>query len=113
MKIFVHLIVSTVAVFVSAYVLPGVHVRGMEAAFVAAIVIGVLNAFIKPILFVLTLPVTVLTLGFFMLVINAFLIMFADNLVDGFDVDGFWWAVIFSIVLSMIGGLLHSLEKKK
>ena len=112
MKIFIHLIIATVAVFVSAYVLPGVYVSGIQAAFIAAVVIGVLNTVIKPILILLTLPVTVLTLGLFMLVINAFLILLADNLVKGFDVDGFWWAVIFSIVLSIVGGVLHSIEKE-
>lgn len=112
MRIFIHLLVSTVAVFVSAYVLPGVSVSGWQAAFVAAIVIGVLNVFIKPILVVLTLPVTILTLGIFMLVINALLVMFTDRLVDGFEVDGFLWAAVFSVILSLISGILHSLEKK-
>ena len=76
---------------------------------IIAIVIALLNTFLKPILILLTIPVTVLTLGLFLLVINAFIILFASELVNGFKVDGFWWALLFSIILSVVTSLLNSI----
>ena len=103
-------IVSALAILAAAYLLPGVHVASFTAALVAAVVLGIINAFIKPVLLILTLPITILTLGLFTFVINAVVILLAANLVPGFTVDGFWWALIFSIVLSVIASFLHSLK---
>jgi putative membrane protein len=109
MKLLIHLLVSTIAVFVSAYILPGVAVDSLTAAFVVAVVLGIVNMLLKPILVILTLPITILTLGLFYFVINALLVLLVANLVPGFHVNGFWWALVYSLVLSVIGSVLHSL----
>ncbi len=109
MGILINWLVSGFAILVTAYILPGVHVESFISALVAAVVLGVINAFIKPILLILTLPINILTLGLFTFVINALVIILTANLVPGFKVDGFWWALIFSIVLSLINSFLHKL----
>lgn len=110
MSILINWIVSAFAILIAAYLLPGVHVTSFAAALVAAVVLGIINAFLKPILLILTLPINILTLGLFTFVINAFVIILAANLVPGFSVDSFWWALIFSIVLSIINSFLHGLK---
>jgi len=112
MKIILHWLASTLAVFITAYVLPGVEVSGFMAALSAALIIGILNAFIRPVLLVLTLPINVLTFGLFTLAINAGLIMLASKLVPGFFVDGFFWALAFSLMLSLVNWFLHRMEKR-
>ena len=107
MGILINWIVSALAILAAAYLLPGVHVTSFIAALVAAVVLGIINAVIKPVLLILTLPITILTLGLFTFVINALVILLAANLVPGFSVDSFWWALIFSIVLSIINSFLH------
>ncbi len=97
----------TVAVIVAAYILPGVALSGFGAALLAALVLGLLNALIKPLLLILTLPVNILTLGLFTLVINAAIIMMVSALVPGFKVQGFWQAMVFSIVLAVIVWLIN------
>lgn len=109
MSILINWVVSAFAILVTAYILPGVQVQSFTAALVAAVVLGVINAFIKPILIILTLPINILSLGLFTFVINAFVIILTANLVPGFKVDGFWWALLFSVVLSIINSFLHSL----
>ena len=109
MPALVGILISSLAVFISAYILPGVHVENFMTAVVVAVVLGIVNAFIKPILVVLTLPVTVLTFGLFLLVINAVSILIVAAVVPGFKVDGFWWALIFALVLSFVGSFLNSL----
>ncbi len=107
----IHWIVSVVAILIAAYIVPGVHVTLM-GAIVVAIVLGVFNIFLKPIITVLTLPVTILTLGLFSLVINALLVMLADLLVPDFSIGGFWIAVLFSIVVSLVNGFFHIIIRK-
>ena len=109
MQILINLLVSTIAVIASAYILPGVHVESFFTAVVVAIVLGVINAFIKPVLVILTLPVTVVTLGLFLLIINALIILLVSAVVPGFKVDGFWWALIYSIVLSLVSTVLFAI----
>ncbi len=109
MGILINWLVSAFAILVTAYILPGVHVQSFTAALVAAVVLGVINAFIKPVLIILTLPINILTLGLFTFVINALVIILTANLVPGFKVDGFWWALLFSIVLSLINSVIHKL----
>ncbi len=109
MNILLNWLLSALAIVVAAYILPGVHVETFVTALVLAVVLGVINAFLKPILFFLTLPITILTLGLFGLVINALLILLTEAIVPGFRVDGFWWALLFSIVLSFVNAFLHSL----
>lgn len=110
MNFFVRLILSALAVIIASYLLPGVEVDGFFAAIIIALVISLLNFIIKPILVVLTIPLTVLTLGLFLLVINAIIILLADSIVPGFYVDGFWWALIFSLVMSLTNSLLIELS---
>lgn len=101
MNTLLHWLVSALAILVAAYLIPGVSIT-LIGAFVLAVVLGLINITLKPILFILTLPITILTLGLFSLVINALLILLASALVPGFAVSGFWAALLFSIVLSLI-----------
>lgn len=109
MPILIHLILSTIAVYATAYILPGVKINDWVTALIVAIVLGLVNAFIRPILLVLTLPINVLTLGLFTLVIMGFLVLLVSAIVPGFHVDNFWWAVLFAIVLAIINAFLGSL----
>lgn len=111
MSILINWVISAFAILVAAYILPGVTVSSFTSALVAAVVLGIINAVIKPILVILTLPINVLTLGLFTFVINALLIILVANLVPGFKVAGFWWALLFSIVLSLINSFLSGLGK--
>jgi putative membrane protein len=106
MKLFFRIIVSAISVVLTAYLLPGVHVRDLLTALILAVVLAILNGIVKPVLIILTIPVTIITLGLFLSVINAVIILIAGRLVPGFVVDGFWWALLFSIILSMITSLL-------
>jgi putative membrane protein len=105
----IHWLVRTLAVIISAYLLPGVKVEGFLAALVTALVLGLLNTVIRPILIFLTLPLNVLTLGLFTFVINALLILLTSAIVPGFEVRNFGWALLFSLVLSIINAVLHAL----
>jgi putative membrane protein len=95
-------LVSGLAIIITAYLLPGVKVEGFFAALVTALILGLINAFIRPVLILLTLPLNILTLGLFTLVINALLIMLAAAIVPGFTVQGFWWALLFGLVLAIV-----------
>lgn len=112
MEILVNWIISAVAIFATSYLLPGVHLENFVTALVVAIVLGIINAFIKPVILILTLPITLLTLGLFTLVINALLVMLVGEVVPGFKIDGFVWALIFSILLSIINVFLNTLKSK-
>jgi len=113
MNIIVKIIISSLAVLLTAFILPGVTVDGYLAAIWVAIVLSLLNGFLKPILIIFTIPITIFTLGLFLLVINAGIILLADNFLDGFYVDGFWWALIFSLVLSVVTSIMEALGGKK
>jgi putative membrane protein len=106
MTLLVHWLIYAVAIVITAYLLPGVRLSGFSAALIAALVLGLINTFIKPLLILLTLPLNILTLGLLTFVINALLIMLTSSLVAGFAVAGFWWALIFSLVLSVIHYIL-------
>jgi putative membrane protein len=107
MKIIINWFVSALVIIIGAYVLPGVHVASFTAALLTAVVLGIINALIKPVLILLTLPITIITLGLFTFVMNALMILLASSIVPGFQVDGFWWAFIFSIVISFIYSFLR------
>jgi putative membrane protein len=111
MRFILKILINTIAIIITAYLLKGVHINGSVTALLVAIVLALLNAFLKPLLILLTLPITVFTLGFFLLVINAIIILLASDFVSGFKVDGFWWALLFSIVLSIINSILERLER--
>lgn len=102
MDIFISWLVSAVVIFLLAYFLPGITLSGFLSALLVAIVLGVINAVIKPVLLVLALPINIFTLGLFTLVINALLIMLVAYIVPGFQVTNFWWALLFGIVLSAV-----------
>ena len=101
-------LVLTLAVLVAAYLIPGIAVRGFFSALLAAAMLGILNAFFRPILIILTLPINILTLGLFTFVINALLLMMASGVIGGFAVQGFWPALFGSLVISIISWLLSS-----
>ena len=106
MNLIIRLLITAVVAFFLTKILSGVHFEGFSTAIVFAIVLGVLNLIVKPILSILGLPLTIITLGLFSFVINAIVILIADYIIDGMVVDGFWWALIFSIALSLITSLL-------
>ncbi len=105
----IKLIISSIAVLTSAYILPGVYVENFTTALVVAAVLVFLNAFLKPLLIIFTIPLTIFTLGLFLLVINAVIIILTDNLIDGFEVRSFWWALIFSLILSFTTSILEAI----
>ncbi|CAH0336972.1 hypothetical protein FVB9288_02708 [Flavobacterium sp. CECT 9288] len=109
MNLLLKIIITSIIVLVLANFLPGVYVNGFTTALVVAVVLGLLNIFIKPILVLLTLPVTVLTLGLFLLIINALMIVLCSKLVDGFRIDTFLTAVIFSVLLSVSQSIMNGL----
>lgn len=112
MKFIIKLLLNALAVVVLSKVLSGVSVDSYTTAIIVAVVLSVLNLLVKPFLILLTLPITIVTLGLFLLVVNALIILLADNLIDGFSVDGIWTAILFSILLSILQSILHSLLKK-
>ncbi len=89
--------------------MPGVTVDDYTSALLVAVVLAFLNTIVKPILTILTIPITVVTLGLFLLVINALIVIFAEHLVPGFHVSGFWWALLFSLILSLFTSVLNGL----
>ena len=107
------ILVRTVAILITSYLLPGVHVENILTALIVAFVLALLNATLKPILIILTIPATVFTFGLFLLVINALVILAAGAIVPDFSVDGFWWALGFSIILSIINWILGDMVKSK
>lgn len=113
MNFIVRLLITAAAAYGLSKVLSGVHINDFTTAIIFALVLAVLNVLVKPILVILTIPVTIITLGLFLLVINAIIILIADKLMDGIAIDGFWWAFIFSLVLSFLSSILTSLVEKK
>lgn len=115
MKFLVRIILYALAVLITAHILPGVYVESVMMAVIVAGVLTLLNVLVKPLLVVLTIPITVVTFGLFLLVINALIILLTDFLVGGFEVDSFWWALIFSLILSLINSIFFKLsgEEKK
>jgi len=112
MKLIIKILLNALAVVILSKLLSGVSVDGYANAIVVAIVLALLNLLVKPLLVLLTLPVTILTLGLFLLVINALIILLADKLIDGFSVSSFWVAVLFSILLTILESILHSVLKE-
>ena len=112
MNLIIRLLLTAVAVIVLSKILPGVQVVDFTSAIIIAVVLAILNAVLKPILVILTFPITVVTLALFLLAINAGIIMLADYLLDGFAVSGFWIALLFSLLLSLMQSVLYSLLDK-
>jgi putative membrane protein len=110
MQLIVKILISAVSVFIAAYILPGVTVTDFYAAIIVAIVLGAVNMVIRPILLLLTLPITLITFGLFAIVINAALVLLVDYLIPTFSVESFVWAILFSIVVSIISWFLQRLR---
>jgi len=108
MRFLIHWLVIALALWVTASILPGVEVSSWTSLAIAAIVLGLLNALVRPILVLLTLPITVLTLGLFYLIVNGFTFLLASKLVPGFEVSTFWWAVLGALVMSLISWFVGS-----
>ena len=106
MRLFFHWLVAAIAIGIAGYLVPGVHVT-LLGALMAAIVLGALNLLVRPILFLLTLPITIVTLGLFSFVINAVLVLAAALVVPGFFVASFWTAFLFAIVLAVVNWVFH------
>jgi len=102
-------ILNAVALLIVASILPGIDVLSFGSALIAALVLGLLNALVKPVLILLTLPITIVTLGLFLLVLNALLFWFAGSILKGFVVDGFGWALLGALIYSLVAGLLSGL----
>jgi putative membrane protein len=113
MNLLIRLIITTIAVLVTDLLLSGVHAEDFVTGLLVAVVLGLLNALLRPLLVILTLPITVVTLGLFILVINAGIVLLAARIVPGFVVESFWWALGFSIILSIVQGFLQGLDKPK
>lgn len=109
MKWILKLVLSALVVLAIAHFIPAVSVDGFGTAILVALVLAILNVLVKPILVFLTIPITIITLGLFLLVINAVIILLADALIGGFHVDGFLWAIIFSLILSFANSLIENL----
>src|SRR5690606_6558966 len=112
MKLILKLLLNAVAVVVLAKLLNGVHVDNYLTALIVAVVISLLNIFVKPVLILFTLPITLVTLGLFLLIINGIIIWMAHKLIDGFTVDNFWIGILFSILLAILQSILQSFLKE-
>ncbi len=110
--ILIRWLTATGAIILTAYLLSGIHVEGFLTAFLAAAMLGILNALFRPIALLITLPINVLTLGFFTFVINALMLKMASGVISGFDVHGFGSAIVGSLMISAISWLLNSFIDK-
>ena len=113
MGLIIRILMTGIVVMLLAEFLPGVAVANYWTAIIVAIILALLNFIVKPILVLFTLPITILTLGLFLLVINAIIILLADAFVGGFDVSGFWIALLFSLLLSLFQSILFSFLDKE
>jgi len=113
MNFLLRIIITAVVAFGLSYILSGIHINEFTTALILALVLAFLNAILKPLLIILTLPITIVTFGLFLFVINAIIIMLAAKFIDGFRVDGFWWALLFSLLLSTLTSLLYKKEGEK
>jgi putative membrane protein len=113
MKFIVRMMATSIIAFALSRVLEGIHVDDFWTAIALSVVLAFLNAIVKPILIILTLPATLFTFGLFLFVINATMILIADYLLDGFSVDGFWWALLFSLLLTLVTSLLYKEKTEK
>ena len=111
-RFLIHWLIITLALWVTAYILPGVHIESTQALVIAAIVLGLVNALVRPILTLLTLPITILTLGLFYFLVNGFTFLLATKVVPGFGVSSYWWAVLGALGVSIISSFVGSFVDK-
>jgi putative membrane protein len=108
----VNLVINTISIFAVAYILSGIQLDSFTTALIVAVIMAVLNVTLKPLLVVLTLPITILTFGLFLLVLNVLMLYAAEALIDGFHIAGFWWALAFSLLVSFVNGILFGIGRK-
>jgi len=111
--IFIRWLILTAAIMFASYVIDGIQVKGFFTALFAAAILGILNAFFRPILIILTLPINILSLGLFTFIINAMLLKMASGVISGFEVYGFWSAVLGSLLISLVSWALSSFINEK
>jgi|SRR5882724_2898462 len=112
MKLIIGLLINGLAVWLTAMFLPGVSLSGFGAALLVVVVLSLVNIFLRPLLVLLSLPATILSLGLFIFVIDAILILVVSNIVPGFHIQGLWTALFFSLILGIVGSILHALTGK-
>ena len=114
MNFILRLLVTALVAFALAQLLKGIHVDTYWTALVFAIVLAILNVLVKPILIILTLPLTIITLGLFLFVVNTLVVLLASRFVDGFKIDNFWWGLLFALLLSLVTSVLFKdMDKEK
>jgi putative membrane protein len=113
MRFILRMLITAVIAYGLSMVLEGVHIRSFGTAIGFVLVLGLLNAFVKPLLVILTLPITLFTLGLFLIIINVLMIYFAAGFFRGVAIDSFWWALIFGLLLSILSGILTRIEKSE
>ena len=113
MKFIINILITAIVVYVLSKILePHVTISSFTTAIIFALVLALLNFIVKPLLIILTLPLTIVTLGLFLLVINVIIILLADKFVSGIKIDGFLWAFVFGLLLSLVSSFLHKAQKK-
>ena len=106
------IIITSIVAFALSYLLSGIMIDSFWTAILLAIVLAILNALVKPLLILITFPITILTLGLFLLVINALIVLLAEKILSGFEVRSFWWALLFGVLLSGLTSLMYSNKKE-
>ena len=109
--VLIKIFVNTLSIFIASYLLNGVHVDSLSTALVIAIILAVLNVTVKPFLILITFPLTLLSFGLFLIVINVIVFMIASGLVNGFYIDGFLWALVYSVLISVVNSVLFEMSK--
>lgn len=113
MGFIIRILVTALAAYFADWLLSGVSISNVQTAVIVALVLAILNAIVKPVLVILTIPITVVTLGLFLLVINIIIVFIADSIIDGFAVDNWFSALLFSLIVSFVSSILHSIAKDR
>jgi len=113
MGFLIKLLVTALAAYFAAWLLPGVSIDGVTTAVIVALVLAILNAIVKPILVILTIPITIVTLGLFLLIINIIIVKLTDYLIDGFAVNNWLAALLFSLIVSVVSSILHAIARDR
>lgn len=108
MTILIAIIINTIAVLVTNYILPGINIASFWTALWVAILLGIVNSILRPIIFILTLPINILTIGLFSFVIMGFMVYIVSAIVPGFTVNNFWWAIAFALIVALTNWILYS-----
>ena len=106
-----NLVINTLSIFAVSYILTGIQIDTLTTALIVAIIMAVLNVTLKPLLVIITIPLTIITFGLFLLVVNVLVLYAADYLIDGLHITGFWWALAFSLLVSLVNSILMGPEK--